>query len=47
MVAGYNTVNFRDEDGYFTVYASGSYDGFYAYKNGELLTLSYESAKFF
>ena len=47
MVAGYNTVNFRDEDGYFTVYASGSYDGFYAYKNGELLTLTYESAKFF
>lgn len=38
--AGYNTLNFRPEDGEFSVYASGSYDGFYAYKNGEAMDLS-------
>lgn len=39
---GYNTINFRDEDGMFKVYATGSYDGFYAYKNDEKMTLDYD-----
>lgn len=45
--AGYNTINFRKEDGMFSMFASGSYDGYYAYKNGELLVPSYEGAKYF
>lgn len=47
IVPGYNTINFRDEDGYFTVFASGSYDGFYAYKNDELINPPYDGAKYF
>lgn len=44
---GYNVVNFRPEDGAFSMYASGSYDGFYAYKNGAYIEPSYEGAKYF
>lgn len=47
IVTGYNTINFRDEDGYFSVYASGSYEGFHAYKNDEKIELRYETAKYF
>lgn len=47
IVPGYNTINFRDEDGYFTVFASGSYDGFYAYKNDEKIAAPYDGAKYF
>lgn len=31
----------------FLMFASGSYDGYYAYKNGELLVPSYEGAQYF
>ncbi len=47
ITPGYNVINFRDEDGYFSVFASGSYDGFYAYKNDEFMNPSYEGAKYF
>ncbi len=47
IVTGYNTINFRDEDGYFTVFASGSYDGFYAYKNDEKIAAPFDGAKYF
>ena len=47
IVPGYNTINFRDEDGYFTVFASGSYDGFYAYKNDEKIAAPFDGAKYF
>lgn len=47
IVSGYNTINFRDEDGYFSVFASGTYDGFYAYKNDEKIAAPYDGAKYF
>lgn len=46
---GYNVINFRDEDGKFSVYASAYYDQyseFIAYKNGELMPASYDGAKY-
>lgn len=47
ITPGYNTINFRDEDGYLSVFASGDYDGFYAYKNSSLIEPDYEGAKYF
>ena len=44
---GYNTISFRPEDGEFSVYASGSYNGFFAYKNGAFIEPSYEGARYF
>lgn len=47
IVPGYNIMNFRDEDGMFSVFASGSYDGFFTYKNGEFMTPAYDGARYF
>lgn len=47
IVPGYNTMNFRTEDGMFSVFASGTYNGFYAYKNGELMEPAYDGARYF
>lgn len=48
IVSGYNTINFRDEDGYFTAYASAyganDYGKYIVYKNDELLATT---AKYF
>ncbi len=51
MVAGYNVINFRDEDGYFKVYASTyteppMYTDFYAYKNCEVMPADWAGAKY-
>lgn len=47
--AGYNLINFRDEDSYFKLYCStysGAYENLIVYKNDEIMPAAYDGAKY-